>query len=90
MSKYIPQILFLTKFLHQGFETLMKNKIPFRVFFILSAYSDNMWKVFQAYMENTPNLGLFEVLVHKVVSEYTERIFAHMESTPRDTKLGIF
>jgi hypothetical protein len=24
-----------------------------------------------------------------VVSEYAERIYAHMERTPRDTKLGI-
>jgi hypothetical protein len=64
----------------------MKNKITFRVFFILSAYSENTWKVFK-YMENTSNLGLFAV--HKVVSEYAERIYAHMERTPRDTKLGI-
>ncbi len=28
-----------------------------------------------AYMENTANLGLFAV--HKVVSEYAERIYAH-------------
>jgi hypothetical protein len=62
----------------------MKVKIPFRVFFILSAYSENTWK---AFMENTANLGLFAV--HKVVSEYAERIFAHMERTPRDTHLGI-
>jgi hypothetical protein len=55
----------------------MKNKIPFRVFFHSS---------FKAYMEYTANLGLFAV--HKVVSEYAERIYAHMERTPRDTKLG--
>jgi hypothetical protein len=33
------------------------------------------------------NLGLFAV--HRVVSEYAERIYAHMERTPRDKKLGI-
>jgi hypothetical protein len=34
--------------------------------------------------------GKFRVVaVHKVVSEYAERIYAHMERTPRDTKLGI-
>jgi hypothetical protein len=54
----------------------MKVKIPFRVFFILSAY-----------MENTANFGLF--VMHKVVSEYAERIYVHMEKTPRDTKLEI-
>ncbi len=36
-------------------------------------------------MENTANLGLFAV--HKVVSEYAERIYAYMEKTPRDKKL---
>ncbi len=29
----------------------MKNKIPFRPFFILSAYSENTWKVFSVYGE---------------------------------------
>jgi hypothetical protein len=33
------------------------------------------------------NLGLFAI--HKVVSEYVEIIYEHMERTPRDTKLGI-
>jgi hypothetical protein len=41
----------------------------------------------EANMENTVNLGLFAV--HRVVSEYAERIYAHIERTPRDTKLGI-
>jgi hypothetical protein len=41
----------------------------------------------KAYMENTANLGLFAV--HKVVSEYAERIYAHMERMPRETKLEI-
>jgi hypothetical protein len=40
-----------------------------------------------AYMENTANLGLF--VVHKVVSEYAERIYAPIEKSPRYTKLGI-
>jgi len=38
-------------------------------------------------MENTADLGLFAV--HRYVSEYAERIYAHMERTPRDTKLGL-
>ena len=38
-----------------------------------------------AYMENTPNLGLF--VVNKIVSEYPERIYVYMEKTPRDTEL---
>ncbi len=38
-------------------------------------------------MENMANLGLFAV--HKIVSEYAERIYAYMEKTPRDTKLCI-
>ncbi len=41
----------------------------------------------EVYMENTANLGLFAV--HKVFSEYAERIYAHMERAPRDTKLEI-
>jgi hypothetical protein len=36
-------------------------------------------------MESTANLGLFAV--HKIVSEYAERIYAYMEKTPRATKL---
>jgi hypothetical protein len=39
----------------------------------------------KAPMENTGNLWLFAV--HKIVSEYAERIYAYMEKTPRDTKL---
>ena len=68
----------------------MKVKIPYRVFFILSAYSENMWKVFKRIWRMRRiyfNLGLFAG--HKAVSEYAERICAHMERTPRDTKLEI-
>jgi hypothetical protein len=36
-------------------------------------------------MDNSVNLGLFAV--HKIVSEYEERIYAYIEKTPRDTKL---
>ncbi len=39
------------------------------------------------YMESTANLGLFAL--HKIVSEYAERIYAYMEKTPRATKLCI-
>jgi hypothetical protein len=38
-------------------------------------------------MENTANLGLFAVYI--IVSEYTKKIYAYMEKTPRDTKLRI-
>jgi hypothetical protein len=38
-------------------------------------------------MESAANLGLFAV--HKIVSEYAERIYAYMEKTPRVTKLCI-
>ena len=38
----------------------------------------------QAYKKNMANLGLFAV--HKIVSEYAERIYAYMEKTPRATK----
>jgi hypothetical protein len=44
-----------------------------------------MWK---AYIENTANLGLFAV--HKVVSEYADKIYAQMERMPRDKKTGDF
>jgi hypothetical protein len=37
----------------------MKVKIPFRVFFILSAYSENTWKV---YMEDAANSLQFRVV----------------------------
>ncbi len=52
----------------------MKVKIPVSVFFI--QYVESV----KACIENTANLGLFAV--HKVVSEYAERIYAHMERTP--------
>jgi hypothetical protein len=42
----------------------------------------------QAYKKNMANLGLFAV--HKIVSDYAERISAYTEKTPRDTKLCIF
>ncbi len=35
------------------------------------------------YMEKTANVGLFAV--HRIVSEYAERIYAHMEKTQRDS-----
>ncbi len=38
-------------------------------------------------MENTANFELFAV--HKIFSEYEERIYAYIEKTPRDTKLCI-
>ncbi len=38
-------------------------------------------------MENTAKLGLFAV--HKIVSEYAERLYAYMEKKPRATKLCI-
>jgi hypothetical protein len=38
-------------------------------------------------MENTANLGLRAI--HKIVSEYTERIYAYIEKTQRYTKLRI-
>ena len=41
----------------------------------------------QAYKKNMANLGLFAV--HKIVSEYTERIYAYMEKTPRDKTVNI-
>jgi hypothetical protein len=37
----------------------------------------------QVYMENTANVGLF--LVHRIDSEYAERIYAQMEKTQRDS-----
>jgi hypothetical protein len=39
-------------------------------------------------MENIANLGCL-FAVHKLISEYVERIYAYMEKTQRDTKLGI-
>jgi hypothetical protein len=44
-------------------------------------------EISQAYIENTANLELFAV--HKIFSEYAERIYAYTEKTPRDTKLCI-
>jgi len=38
-------------------------------------------------MENTANLEMFAV--HKIFSEYAERIYAYIEKTPRDIKLCI-
>jgi hypothetical protein len=38
-------------------------------------------------MENTANLGLFEV--HQIFSDYVERIYAYREKTQRDAKLRI-
>ncbi len=34
-------------------------------------------------MENTANVGLF--VVHRIDSEYAERIYAYMEKTQRDS-----
>jgi hypothetical protein len=34
-------------------------------------------------MENTANVGLFAV--HRIVSEYAERIYAYMDKTQRDS-----
>ncbi len=59
--------------------------ISFRVFIILSAYSENTLISVSAYTENTANLWLFAV--QKIVSEYAERIYAYIEKTPRDTKV---
>ncbi len=60
--------------------------ISFRVFFILSVYSENTLKIVSAYMENTANLWLFAV--QKIVSEYAEIIYAYVEKTSRDTKVN--
>ncbi len=60
--------------------------ISFRVFFILSVYSENTLKSVSAFTENTANLWLFAV--KKIVSEYSERIYAYIEKTPRDTKVN--
>jgi hypothetical protein len=61
----------------------MNAKISLCVLLLLYAYSENAGKVFK----RTANLGLFAV--HKIVSEYAERIYAYMEKTPRATKLCI-
>jgi hypothetical protein len=37
----------------------------------------------QAYIKNTANVGLF--LVHRIDSEYAERIYAYMEKMQRDS-----
>jgi hypothetical protein len=43
---------------------------------------------FLAYMDSTVNLGLF--LVHKVVSEYAEKIYAYIEKTPREMHKTVY
>jgi hypothetical protein len=58
------------------------ENLSLRILTSLHVFGEHKGKV---YKENTENLGLFEV--HKILSEYTERISAYMEKTPRDTKL---
>ncbi len=72
----------------------MKAKVSLRVFFFLSAYSENAWNVFKPTIENArnvfkriwrirANVELFAE--HRIVSEYAERIYAYMEKTQRDS-----
>ncbi len=65
--------------------TVLRHAIEYenfslRILTSLHLFGEHKGKV---YKENTENLGLFEV--HKILSEYTERISAYMEKTPRDT-----
>ncbi len=79
-GRYLISHLLFSKILLQA---LLKMKISFCVFFILSAYSENTKKVFKR-IRRIP-----QIQVHKIVSVYAERIFASMEKTQRYTKLRV-
>ncbi len=67
------------------FKTLLKVKISFSMFFILSAYSES-----GKCLSVKGEYGKFRVVcgtVHKIASEYAEKIYAYMERILRDTKL---
>ncbi len=67
---------------------IVESENFFRVFFILSTYSENTWGVFKRICR------IWQILVclfavHKFISDYVERICAYMERTQRDKKLRI-
>jgi len=60
------------------------RKFSLRILTSLCVFEEHR-EISEAYMENTANLELFAV--HKIFSEYAERIYAYIEKTSRDTKL---
>jgi hypothetical protein len=75
-----------SNFLSNTVLRLLNAKISLRVFLLLYTYSENTGKVFKR-MWRIRQIRLLEL--HKIVSEYAERMYAYIEKTPRDTKLSI-